>query len=96
MTQATPSLARPLRSGCATPAPPRRPTRGVAPFRRRAAIAADPDSDRHGRLARGAFVRFVALAMRWSDNDAYGHLNNIVYYSLFDWAVNAISIEAGC
>ena len=35
------------------------------------------------------------LATRWSDNDAYGHLNNVVYYALFDSAVNAILIEAG-
>ena len=24
------------------------------------------------------------LATRWIDNDAYGHINNVVYYSLFD------------
>ena len=29
------------------------------------------------------------------DNDAYGHLNNVVYYSLFDTAVNSLLIEAG-
>ena len=51
--------------------------------------------DRDGPPARSAFVRFVPLATRWSDNDAYGHLNNIVYYALFDTAVNAILIEAG-
>jgi acyl-CoA thioester hydrolase len=56
-------------------------------------MAADPD--RQGPPARGAFARFVPIATRWSDNDAYGHLNNIVYYSLFDTAVNAILIEAG-
>ena len=48
-----------------------------------------------GRLHRAAFVRYVSLATRWSDNDAYGHLNNVVYYALFDSAVNAILIEAG-
>ncbi len=37
----------------------------------------------------------MPIATRWSDNDAYGHLNNVVYYSLFDTAVNAILIEAG-
>ena len=31
---------------------------------------------------------------RWDDNDAYGHLNNIVYYSLFDTTVNGWLIEA--
>jgi acyl-CoA thioester hydrolase len=45
--------------------------------------------------SRAAYARFVPLATRWSDNDAYGHLNNVVYYALFDSAVNAILIEAG-
>ena len=53
------------------------------------------DPDRQGPPSRAAFVRFVAFATRWSDNDAYGHLNNAVYYALFDSAVNAILIEAG-
>ena len=56
-------------------------------------MVADPD--RHGPPARNAFARFVPLATRWSDNDAYGHLNNVVYYALFNSAVNAILIEAG-
>ncbi len=54
-----------------------------------------PQSERQGPPVRTAFARFVPLATRWSDNDAYGHLNNVVYYSLFDTAVNAILIEAG-
>jgi acyl-CoA thioester hydrolase len=45
--------------------------------------------------ARDAYPRFVALTTRWMDNDAYGHLNNVVYYSLFDTAVNSLLIEAG-
>ena len=53
------------------------------------------DLDRPGPPSRAAFARFVPLATRWSDNDAYGHLNNVVYYALFDSAVNAILIEAG-
>ena len=51
--------------------------------------------DRPGPPSRAAFARFMAIATRWSDNDAYGHLNNVVYYALFDSAVNAILIEAG-
>ncbi len=51
--------------------------------------------DRPGPPSRAAFARFMAMATRWSDNDAYGHLNNVVYYALFDSAVNAILIEAG-
>jgi acyl-CoA thioester hydrolase len=46
-------------------------------------------------LGREAFARFVPIATRWSDNDVYGHLNNVVYYSLFDTAVNALLVEAG-
>jgi acyl-CoA thioester hydrolase len=56
-------------------------------------VAADPD--RHGPPARSAFPRFLPYATRWRDNDAYRHLNNVVYYELFDSAVNAILIEAG-
>ncbi len=52
-------------------------------------------ADRQGPPARAAFARFVSIATRWSDNDAYGHLNNVVYYSLFNSAVNTILIEAG-
>jgi acyl-CoA thioester hydrolase len=44
---------------------------------------------------RDAYRHFTPLATRWMDNDAYGHLNNVVYYSLFDTAVNRYLIEAG-
>ena len=46
-------------------------------------------------LGRGAFARFVPIATRWSDNDVYGHVNNVAYYSFFDTAVNALLVEAG-
>ena len=55
--------------------------------------AASP-SGRAEPPVRAAFPRFVPIATRWADNDAYGHLNNVVYYTLFDTAVNAILIEA--
>jgi acyl-CoA thioester hydrolase len=35
------------------------------------------------------------ITTRWMDNDAYGHLNNVVYYSFFDTTVNAWLIERG-
>jgi len=35
------------------------------------------------------------VTTRWSDNDAYGHVNNTVYYGWFDTVVNAWLIEAG-
>lgn len=38
---------------------------------------------------------FRAISTRWMDNDAYGHVNNVVYYSWFDTAVNAFLIEEG-
>jgi acyl-CoA thioester hydrolase len=35
------------------------------------------------------------IATRWMDNDVYGHVNNVVYYSFFDTAVNAWLVEQG-
>jgi acyl-CoA thioester hydrolase len=37
----------------------------------------------------------MTIATRWADNDAYGHVNNTVYYQWFDTAVNAWLIDAG-
>ncbi len=45
---------------------------------------------------RSAYRAFRAIPTRWMDNDVYGHVNNVVYYSLFDTAVNQHLIEAGC
>ena len=44
---------------------------------------------------RSAFPHFFAIATRWMDNDVYGHVNNVVYYSYFDTAVNQFLIERG-
>lgn len=44
---------------------------------------------------RAAYKAFRAIATRWSDNDLYGHVNNVVYYSWFDTAVNGMLIEHG-
>jgi acyl-CoA thioester hydrolase len=44
---------------------------------------------------RSAYRHFHPISTRWADNDIYGHVNNIVYYSWFDTAVNAYLIEAG-
>ena len=40
------------------------------------------------------FTRFVSISSRWMDNDVYGHINNVVYYSFFDTAVNGLMLEA--
>lgn len=44
---------------------------------------------------RDAYKVFRTINTRWMDNDAYGHVNNVVYYSWFDTAVNAHLIEQG-
>ena len=46
-------------------------------------------------MPRAHFAHFQSITTRWMDNDVYGHLNNVVYYSLFDTAVNRMLIEAG-
>ena len=38
---------------------------------------------------------FMTIATRWADNDAYGHVNNTVYYQWFDTAVNRWLVDAG-
>ena len=44
---------------------------------------------------RSAYRHFRGIATRWMDNDVYGHVNNVVYYSYFDTVVNQYLIEAG-
>jgi acyl-CoA thioester hydrolase len=41
---------------------------------------------------RSDYKHFHAITTRWMDNDAYGHVNNVVYYSWFDTAVNQFLI----
>jgi acyl-CoA thioester hydrolase len=52
-------------------------------------------SDRPARPDRSAFRLFRPIATRWMDNDAYGHVNNVHYYSYFDSAVNGWLVEKG-
>lgn len=44
---------------------------------------------------RSAFAHFCTIGTRWMDNDAYQHVNNVVYYSYFDTAVNRFLIDKG-
>jgi acyl-CoA thioester hydrolase len=44
---------------------------------------------------RADYPRFLAIPTRWMDNDIYGHVNNIVYYSYFDTVVNEHLIQEG-
>ena len=50
---------------------------------------------REDREARTSYARLVPITTRWSDNDVYGHVNNVVYYAYFDTAVNGLLLEAG-
>ncbi|MEM5342423.1 acyl-CoA thioesterase [Paraburkholderia azotifigens] len=44
---------------------------------------------------RMAYPHFLAIGTRWMDNDIYGHVNNVVYYSYFDTVVNEYLIRTG-
>jgi acyl-CoA thioester hydrolase len=46
-------------------------------------------------MIRADYRAWASIPTRWMDNDAYGHVNNVVYYSWFDTAVNAWLIGAG-
>lgn len=54
-----------------------------------------PTSHRPTPASRADYRVFREITTRWMDNDAYGHVNNVVYYSWFDTAVNAYLIERG-
>lgn len=43
--------------------------------------------------SRDDFALFRRLQTRWSDNDLYGHMNNVVHYALFDTAINGWLVE---
>jgi acyl-CoA thioester hydrolase len=44
---------------------------------------------------RSAYAHFLRITTRWMDNDVYGHINNVVYYSYFDTVVNGYLIAEG-
>ena len=44
---------------------------------------------------RDRFAHFLTIPTRWMDNDIYGHVNNVVYYSYFDTVINEYLIRAG-
>jgi acyl-CoA thioester hydrolase len=44
---------------------------------------------------RDRFAHFLAIPTRWMDNDLYGHVNNVVYYSYFDTVINQYLIAQG-
>jgi acyl-CoA thioester hydrolase len=44
---------------------------------------------------RADYPHFLSINTRWSDNDIYGHVNNVVYYSYFDTVVNGYLVREG-
>jgi len=52
-------------------------------------------TDRPAPSQRAAYRAFRAITTRWMDNGVYGHMNNVVHYSLFDTAVNGWLVEKG-
>ena len=47
------------------------------------------------RARRADYAVLQPIQTRWMDNDIYGHMNNVVHYSLFDTAVNGWLIQQG-
>lgn len=52
-------------------------------------------SDRKHPTLRSDYRCMVTMDTRWRDNDSYGHVNNVVYHSYFDSAVNRHLIKSG-
>jgi acyl-CoA thioester hydrolase len=44
---------------------------------------------------RGAYPHYQSITTRWKDNDVYGHVNNVEYYSYFDTVINTFLIREG-
>ena len=44
---------------------------------------------------RADYAHFIVIPTRWMDNDVYGHVNNVVYYSYFDTVINRYLIAEG-
>ncbi len=49
----------------------------------------------HSAEARAGYPHFLTIPTRWMDNDIYGHVNNVVYYSYFDTVINEYLIHEG-
>ncbi len=46
-------------------------------------------------MTRADYKHFLTIPTRWMDNDVYGHVNNVVYYSWFDTVINEYLIRVG-
>ncbi len=52
-------------------------------------------TDRLAPAFRDGYRGFLAIPTRWMDNDTYGHVNNVTYYSYFDTVVNEHLVREG-
>jgi acyl-CoA thioester hydrolase len=52
-------------------------------------------TDRRPPERRESYRWFLDIPTRWMDNDVYGHVNNVVYYSYFDTIINRYLIDVG-
>jgi len=57
--------------------------------------ASAPRPEKPARPLREEYPHLVPFGTRWMDNDIYGHVNNVTYYSYFDTVANAFMIEHG-
>lgn len=46
-------------------------------------------------MSRNDYAHFQTITTRWKDNDVYGHVNNVEYYSYFDTVINTYLIREG-
>ena len=46
-------------------------------------------------MERSGYPHFLGIGTRWKDNDVYGHVNNVEYYSFFDTVINDFLIRTG-
>jgi acyl-CoA thioester hydrolase len=91
-----PDLHVPVGAGRA-PVRPRKPLVADEPGLSHSGRVTDPAAaaDRAHPQPRSEYPHVDRITTRWMDNDVYGHLNNVVYYSFFDTAVNKYLIERG-
>ena len=53
------------------------------------------DAAQDATPTRADFPHLMTIPTRWMDNDVYGHVNNVVYYSYFDTAINRYLVDHG-
>jgi acyl-CoA thioester hydrolase len=54
-----------------------------------------PEAEIAEPVRRAHFPHLLPIPTRWKDNDVYGHVNNVEYYSYFDTVINAWLIREG-